>query len=221
MSLTFDAADFLAALRVGGTSAEQATRRLLQHYRPLLRARLARSGVPAREWDDLGSEILFKAVTQAHTVRAAEAFHSWLMTIAQHEIAAHWKRSAREREVFEPAPATDGDSTDDDDETLQLLAQTPDEMSSDPVLARCLQGQLAHFRDEAPVDFACIELLARGHEAEEIALLTERTPGAAREFISRCCAALMKRLKPCLDDGRTRNWAPRRGQARAHSGDAA
>lgn len=213
----FDSQAFLHAFAQGGAAAERATAGLLRHYRPLLRSTWRAAGVEAREWDDLSSEVLFKAVTQAHQVRVAAAFHSWLMTIAQRELAAHWARCARERAVFAPSA---GPSEGDTDATLQLLSQLPEASIHDPLLARCLQGQMARFKSEAALQYACVELLALGHDAPEIAPLIGRSYGSTREFISQCCAALMAMLRPCLDGGRTANWAPKRGTAKT-SGSAA
>lgn len=211
----FDTHAFLHAFAQGGAAAERATAGLLQHYRPLLRALWRAAGVEAREWDDLSSEVLFKAVTQAHQVRAPAAFHSWLMTIAQRELAAHWAHTMRERAVFAAPPP------DDNDAALLLLAQLPEASVHDPLLARCLQGQLVRFKREAALQYACIELLVLGHDAPEIAPLIGRSYGSTREFISQCCAALMAMLRPCLDGGRTANWAPKRGAAKTSSGSAA
>ncbi|MFG6439999.1 RNA polymerase sigma factor [Roseateles sp. LKC17W] len=188
----------------------------MRHYRPLLKAALVKAGVDAREREDLASEIFFKVVTQAHAVRAPEAFHSWLMRIAQHEIAAHWGRQAKERAVFAPPPAPPAHESADD--TLAWLAQMPDAQASDPILARCLLGQLARYKQEAPADYACIELLAQGYEDEEIALSMGRQPGGIRQHLSQCCAALMRLLRHCLEGGRTHNWAPKRGQAKPKTG---
>lgn len=215
----FDAHAFLSSLARGGEPAERATRELLRHYRPLLRATLAKAGVQVRDMEDLTSEILFKVVTQAHAVRAPEAFHSWVMRIAQHEVAGHWELLARERAVFTPPPALPAaDATPGD--TLAWLAQMPDAQASDPVLARCLLGQLARYRHNAPADYACVELLAQGYRDDEIAtaLDLDRKPSGMRQHLSQCCAALMTLLRECLDGGRTANWAPKRGQAKARTG---
>lgn len=215
----FDAHAFLPALARGGEPAEQATRELLRHYRPLLRAALAKAGVHARDMEDLTSEILFKVVTQAHAVRAPEAFHTWLMRIAHHEIAGHWERQARERAVFvrpPPLPASEGSG----DDGLAWLAQVPDGQASDPVLARCLLGQLARYRQDAPEDYACIELLAQGYGDEEIAATLDlnRKPSGMRQHLSQCCAVLMALLRECLDGGHTNNWVPKRGLAKTRTG---
>lgn len=212
----FDSQAFLLALAEGGAAAENATRTLLRHYRPLLRAALVKAGVAAHEREDLSSDILFKVVTQAHGVRAAEAFHSWLMRIAQHEIAAHWQRQARERAVFVPPPAPPAD--EDPEDTLAWLARMPDAQASDPILARCLLGQLARYKHDAPADYACIELLALGYEDDEIAIAMNRKTSAIRQHLSQCCAGLMALLRHCLDGGRTHNWAPKRGHAKPKAG---
>ena len=193
----FDAQAFLDALRLGGAPAEAAALKLMRHYKPFLRAKLLVAGVSHNELDDLISELLFQVISGAPLVRSAAAFHSWLCIITKHEVAAHWARRSRERAVFSEPPAPDPALQD----TLQLLDQMPDDSASDPVLRLCLQGQLAKFRRDAAQRYACIELIAMGHEAREIAELIGRSYGAAREYMSRCCAALLDYWRPCLSAG--------------------
>lgn len=204
----FDAPAFLQALRLGGSAAERATLGLLQHYRPLLRAWLRTAGVAAGDVDDLISEILFKAVTGAHALRSAAAFHSWLMQIARHELGAHWQQRQRERQLFvNTPPGPEAEVA----EALNLLEQWPDEGLSDPLLRLCLQGQLAHFKQQSQERHACITLIALGHEAAEIAELIGRSYGATRQYMSQCCAALLEALKPCLSEAQQQSL--KRGQA--------
>lgn len=202
MTVLFDSTAFLAAMRQGGAAAERAARQLLQHYRPRLRARLVAAGVSTQQLDDLLAELLFKIITQCHQVRAAEALHSWIMTLARHELAAHWRQLGRERELFSEAEARGGDASDEGDAMRQLLQDLPDAGASDPLLRLCLQGQLARFEREHPRRHACISLVVMGHEPREIGELLGRSYGAARQFISECCAAVLAYLRPCLDEGR-------------------
>ncbi len=190
----FDAQAFLDALRLGGPVAEQATVQMVRHYRPLLRAQLFHAGVQADDIEDLLNEILFKLVMHAGEVRAPEAFHSWARTVARNETSAHWRRQARQ-------PASPPAAADDEERGLDWLAQLPDPASSDPLLSRCLHGQLGRFKDEQPRRYHCIELITLGHDAREIAELIGRSYGATRQFMSECCAALLGYFKPCLDDG--------------------
>ena len=196
----FDAHAFLDALKQGGRAAECSTLKLLNHYRPFLRALLFARGVAANEVEDLSSEILFKVVTGAHKLRSGAAFHSWLTMIAQHQLATHWKQLARERATFAPAQTAGLGHDDDLSQTLSLLERMPDEGASDPTLRLCLQGQLARFQRDSAERHACIELIALGHDAREIADLIGRNYGATRQFMSECCAALLKLLRPCLSD---------------------
>lgn len=192
----FDSSAFLSAMRQGGNAAELAARQLLQHYRPILRAQLFAARVSAEHVEDLLAELLFKIITQARQVRAAEALHSWIMTLGRHEIAAHWRRLGRERELFSSMPSP---PDDDPDAALDLLQQLPDASVSDPVLRRCLQGQLTRFERSHADYHACVTLLALGHEAPEIAELQGRSHGGARQHISECCAILMSYLRPCME----------------------
>jgi DNA-directed RNA polymerase specialized sigma24 family protein len=208
----FDADAFLKALAQGGPAAERATLVLLQHYRPFLRARLQLAGVAANAFEDLSSEILFKVVTGAHKLRAAPAFHSWLMTIADNEIKAHWRQLSRERQMFvDVAAHEDGDVGSELDTTLSLLQRMPDEGASDHSLRLCLEGQMARFEREQGPRYACIDLIAQGFDAREIAELVGRNYGATRQFMSECCAALLGYFKPCLGD--EANQGKKRGAA--------
>lgn len=194
----FDAQAFLAALALGGPAAERATLALLRHYRPFLRARLHLAGVAAAAFEDLISEVFFKVVTGAHKLRAPAAFHSWVLTIADNELKAHWKRLGLERRLFAAPPQSD--AGDDCDDALALLERMPDEGASDHGLRLCLQGQMARFEREQDKRYACISLIAQGFDAREIGALIGRNYGATRQFMSECCAALMSYFKPCLGD---------------------
>ena len=195
----FDAQAFLEALTQGGPAAERASLALLRHYRPFLRARLQLAGVAQNAFEDLISEVFFCVVTGAHKLRAAAAFHSWLVTIADNEIKAHWRRLGAERRMFaEPAPVADLDG--DCEHALALLERMPDEGASDHGLRLCLQGQMARFEREQGKRYACIDLIAQGFDAREIGALIGRNYGATRQFMSECCAVLLNYFKPCLGD---------------------
>jgi DNA-directed RNA polymerase specialized sigma24 family protein len=216
----FDAQVFLDALALGGPAAERATLALLRHYRPFLRARLQLAGVAAGAFEDLISEVFFKVVTGAHKLRAAPAFHSWLTTIADNELKAHWTRLGLERRMFsDPKPLGGGD--EDCDQALALLERMPDEGASDHGLRLCLQGQIARFEREHDKRYACISLIAQGFDAREIGALIGRNYGATRQFMSECCAALMSYFKPCLGDeaglGNKRGQAGLSGRARSEA----
>lgn len=204
----FDSLSFLHRLLAGGRAAEVAAADFVEHYRPVLTRRFRAAGVAPEALDDLVSEVLITAVTQAHTVRVPQAFHQWVMTIAEHTTGAHWHERARERALFGHAtPQADSDA--DSDWMLQL----PDHGATDHTTRLCLQGQFAKFRRDEPQRHACIEYLTHGHDQREIAELIGRTYGATRQYLSQCCARLLEYLRPCLGEDDVE--ALRRGGARS------
>lgn len=195
----FDSMELLSALAEGGARAERAGRALIQRYRPLLRARLFSAGVAGQDIDDLISEVLTAIVTHVGQVRDHRRFDAWAYAIASNVLNQHWTAKGRARDFLQPAPGGSAASDGLFDDTVDVLDQAIDPGLSDPVTALCLQRQLEDFRCQHPHRHACIELLVLGYDAREIAQQLGRTYGAARQFISQCCAVVMQFLSPCLD----------------------
>src|SRR5262249_43142970 len=62
-------------------------------YRPLILGWLNRQGVPARDLDDLGQEVLLSVVTHLPTFQHSGqrgAFRTWLRTIVRRRTAYYW-----------------------------------------------------------------------------------------------------------------------------------
>jgi RNA polymerase sigma-70 factor (ECF subfamily) len=86
--------------RLAGTPTDADWRRLHDLYQPLLRAWMARAGVPPADADDLSQEVLlvvFREVAGFDRHRPG-AFRSWLRTILVHRLHDFF-RSARYRPV--------------------------------------------------------------------------------------------------------------------------
>lgn len=196
---TFDSLEFAAALAEGGVRSELAGRALIQHYRPLMRARFFNGGVAAQDIDDLVSDVLTSLVANVGQVRDHSRFDAWVYAIATNVLNQHWTAKGRARDMFQHQPAASSQSDGLPDETDNLLEQVADVGLSDPVTAVCLQSQLEDFRSKHPHRHACIELLVLGYDAREIAEQLGRTYGATRQFISQCCALVMQFLSPCLE----------------------
>jgi RNA polymerase sigma-70 factor (ECF subfamily) len=190
----FDALGFLANLCEGGRAADDAARALIAHYRPFLERRLRGRGANPHDAEDLATEVLFNVVTRAHEVRAPGAFHSWLVTIADNQLKAHWRAQGQERQVMVETPA----HTEEDQ--IDLLACMPDPHALDVGARLCLQGQLEKFIREQPQRFAALEHEFHGHDHREIAQLIGRSYGASRQFVSQCFAKLLDYFRPCISD---------------------
>jgi RNA polymerase sigma-70 factor (ECF subfamily) len=79
--------------RLAGQPTEDDWRRLLDLYQPLLRAWMARAGVPASDVDDLAQEVLFVVCREVGGFerRGKGAFRGWLGTILAHRIRDYFR----------------------------------------------------------------------------------------------------------------------------------
>ena len=79
--------------RLAGTPTDDDWRRLDDLYRPLLRAWMARAGVPASDVDDLVQDVLlviFREVA-GFEWRGRGAFRAWLRTILAHRVRDYFR----------------------------------------------------------------------------------------------------------------------------------
>src|SRR5215471_10727592 len=86
--------------RLAGAPTDDDWRRLHDLYQPLLRAWMARAGVPTADADDLSQEVLLVVVREIADFdrRRPGAFRSWLRTILVHRLRDFF-RSARYRPI--------------------------------------------------------------------------------------------------------------------------
>ena len=212
----FDATAFAASMQRGGPEAEVAARGLIRHCRPLLRARFFRAGVALQDMDDLLSEVLTSVVKSIQQLREPSRFDAWVYGIATNVLNQHWGQVGRSRELFKQVADTplprEGD-VEQADALADWLPEYADLSHGDAGTAICMQAQLEKFRQEHPQRYACVELLALGYEAREIAAHLGRSYGATRQFISQCCAVVMNFLKPCVEASEL--LGRKRGQAEA------
>jgi RNA polymerase sigma-70 factor (ECF subfamily) len=77
----------------GGAPTDDDWRRLDDLYRPLLRAWVARAGVPASDVDDLVQEVLLVVIREVAGFewRGQGAFRAWLRTILAHRVRDHFR----------------------------------------------------------------------------------------------------------------------------------
>jgi RNA polymerase sigma-70 factor (ECF subfamily) len=79
--------------RLAGAPTDDDWRRLLDLYQPLLRAWMARAGVPASDVDDLAQDVLvivFREVAGFERCRQG-AFRAWLRTILAHRVRDYFR----------------------------------------------------------------------------------------------------------------------------------
>ncbi len=211
LGLAFDAAAFAAGLALGGNAAETAGRALIKNFRPLLRGRFFRAGVAPQEVDDLISEVLTAVVATIDQLRDLQKFDAWLGAIAVNVLNRHWIAKGRQRQLFQDAALS---TEAEDDATTGLPNAWPDvadDSLSDPATVQCLKTQLERFRQHQPQRYLCIELLVIGYDLREVAERLGRSYGAARQFVSQCCSAVLPYLAPCLEASEM--IGRRRGQA--------
>src|SRR5947209_9927460 len=85
--------------RLAGTPTDDDWRRLLALYQPLLRAWLARAGVPAPDADDLVQEVLLVVFREVKGFewRGPGSFRAWLRTILVNRTRGYFR--ARQRRL--------------------------------------------------------------------------------------------------------------------------
>ena len=79
--------------RLAGAPTDDDWRRLDDLYRPLLRAWMARAGVPASDIDDLVQDVLLVVVRKiaGFEWRGQGAFRAWLRTILAHQLRDYFR----------------------------------------------------------------------------------------------------------------------------------
>jgi DNA-directed RNA polymerase specialized sigma24 family protein len=196
----FDSVEFIAQLAQGGAAADRAGRALIRSCKPVLRGRFFVAGVAAQDVDDLVSDVLTSVLTNIHQLRDPERFEAWLYAIATNVLNRHWEGLGRTRQMFQaPSAALDEGADGGGADEAIAWPDFADPAHSDPETLRCLKAQLERFQAEHPHRFSCIELLAMGYENDEMAEQLGRSPGATRQFVSQCCAVVMRFLEPCLE----------------------
>ena len=79
--------------RLAGAPTDDDWRRLDELYRPLLRAWMARAGVPASDVDDLVQDVLLVVIREVAGFerRRQGAFRAWLRTILANRVRDHFR----------------------------------------------------------------------------------------------------------------------------------
>jgi RNA polymerase sigma-70 factor (ECF subfamily) len=79
--------------RLAGAPTDDDWRRLDELYRPLLRAWMARAGVPASDVDDLVQDVLLVVIREVAGFerRRQGAFRAWLRTILTHRVRDYFR----------------------------------------------------------------------------------------------------------------------------------
>lgn len=209
----FSPESFLKDMAAGGAAAERAARRLLQAYKPRLRARYFHKGVAFGDMEELEAEVFSAVMHGWPKLEAPAAFRAWFNTIADNILNQHWSQKMRDRQhLARPGELAASEAGQDDDAPTLMDQILPDLASSDPEVRRCFHNQLEAYETRYPARSSCIALVVAGHDDHEIAEILGRSYGAARQYISQCCALLASFLSVCLgpDDLQGR----RRGKAR-------
>jgi RNA polymerase sigma-70 factor (ECF subfamily) len=92
--------------RLAGKPTDDDWRRVDELYRPLLRAWMARSGVPPSDVDDLAQEVLlvvFREIAEFEW-RGQGAFRAWLRTILAHRVRDYFRG-----QKYQPTATGDSD----------------------------------------------------------------------------------------------------------------
>ena len=170
----------------------QAWRRFIDLYMPLLYCWTRKMRVPVADADDLVQEVFVVPVRKLPEFEydPALSFRGWLRTVTLNK----WREILRRRELF--APNGPGGP-------LENLAAPEDDPSFWDVEHRQLVARryLELIRDEfqPPTWKACWECVVEGRAAPEVAAELNLTPGAVRAAKFRVLTRLRAELRDLLD----------------------
>jgi RNA polymerase sigma-70 factor (ECF subfamily) len=175
--------------RLAGTPTDDDWRRLLDLYQPLLRAWMARAGVPASDADDLSQEVLlvvFREVAGFER-RGKGAFRIWLRAILANRVRDYFRR-----QKYRPTATGDSDflrrldELESPDSALSRLWDREHDEHIAASLLRRVQG------DFAPVTWqAFLRQVLEGEPAVRVAAET----GLSRNAVLLAKSRVLQRLR--------------------------
>jgi RNA polymerase sigma-70 factor (ECF subfamily) len=185
--------------RLHDPSDDDAWRRLLALYGPLIRGWLVRHGLPQQDVEDVAQDVLAVVARKASGFRRDDqqgAFRSWLRAIAVNCLREHWKRQKR---AAIPAGAAGplADMIDQLADPASVLTQNWNQEHDRYVAARLL----AAIRDQfAPTTWQAFERVAvRGESADDVARELNITVNAVFIAKSRVLARLRQEGAGLID----------------------
>ena len=127
--------------RLAGAPTDDDWRRLDDLYRPLLRAWIARAGVPASDANDLVQEVLLVVVGRIGEFerRREGSFRAWLRTILKNKLTDYFRDQNRQ------PPATCGIDLDELGSPDSTLSKIWDDEHNKHVLKKLLARVQGHF----------------------------------------------------------------------------
>jgi len=159
----------LTLLQRARANDQEAWRRLVHLYTPLVRFWLQRGGVPPADGDDLVQEAFLRLLTEVAAGRQPVHLRAWLFRVGTNLAASRGRR--------------EGVATRRAHELLRReVASSPEDELLDREEARDVHGRLAALPPSAR---RALLLAAHGYTGAEIAAYIGRTPLATRSLICR------------------------------------
>ena len=93
--------------------------RLLEQYRPLVRAVARRQGADDSDCDDIAQLVWMRLLTGLPAIRDDAALTAWLITTSRREAWAHRARARREVPCEDPVPPCPDSGADDDFDAVE------------------------------------------------------------------------------------------------------
>jgi RNA polymerase sigma-70 factor (ECF subfamily) len=175
--------------RLAGTPSDDDWRRLDDLYQPLLRAWMARAGVPASDVDDLVQEVLLVVFREiaGFERRGRGAFRAWLRMILAHRVRDYFRR-----QKYRPIATGDSDfqgRLDELESPDSALSRLWDREHDEHVAASLMQRVRGDF---APVTWQAF----RRHVLEgEPAVQIAETLGLSLNSVLLAKSRVLKRLR--------------------------
>ena len=184
--------------RVRESSDDDAWRRLVDLYDPLLRQWLQNHDVQASDADDLTQEVLEVVVREVadfqHNERTG-AFRTWLRQILVHRLRNHW-RARKYRPSVDGGTAILDRLNELEDETSQL-SQIWNREHDQHVISRLME--LIRPRFQAKTWEAFHRQLFAGQQAEQVAAALDMPIGSVYVARSRVLGALRREANGLVD----------------------
>ncbi len=150
----------------------------------------AANNVPAQNAHDLVQETVLKILERASQYSGEGSANAWMWQIARNALVDHARSPYfRKAEFFA-------------DEPERLRAALRENSGMDFSLIDCISKGLLSFQEADPDHAYAIELYALGYDGSEIAERLNKSPAAARQYLTQSRKKVMPYIDHCVEESR-------------------
>lgn len=148
------------------------------------------NSVPAQNAHDLVQDTILKILERASQYSGEGSANAWMWQIARNALVDHARSPYfRKAEFFA-------------DEPEKLREALRDNSGMDFVLIDCISKGLLRFHEADPEHAFAIELYALGYDGSEIAERLNKSPTAARQYLTQSRKKVMPYIDHCVEESR-------------------